>query len=59
MDKLVSTMAAVTLSMSSSSEDFLKNSEEEAGKCQQVYIDMVFSVTDQTHKRAKPSDHSK
>lgn len=31
MDKLVSTMAAVTLSMSSSSEDFLKHSEWEAG----------------------------
>lgn len=31
VDKLVSTMAAVTLSMSSSSEDFLKHSEWEAG----------------------------
>lgn len=31
VDKLVSTMAAVTLSMSSSSNDFLKHSEWEAG----------------------------
>lgn len=30
VDKLVSTMAAVTLSMSSSSEDFLQHSEREA-----------------------------